>query len=60
MTKIVKIDSIEYKMKIEMVNDRDYAFVTLENETFEDIFIWYYHNETLNQLIEEIKKDLHI
>lgn len=60
MTKTVKIDSIEYKMKIEMVNDRDYAFVTLENETFEDIFIWYYHEETLNQLIEEIKKDLHI
>jgi len=66
MTKTVKINNIEYKMKIEMVDDRDFALVTLEElgerdfKDYIDEFVWYYHDETLNRLIEEIKKDLHI
>lgn len=57
--KIIKIEEIEFSVKIEFVDNRNYAIIQIKNEYIEEReMTWHYLEESLYDRIAEDKEEI--
>lgn len=59
MEKIIKIEEIEFTVKIEFIDNRNYAIIQIKNEYIEEReMTWNYLEESLTDRIAEDKEEI--
>ena len=59
MEKIIKIEEIEFSVKIDFIDNRNYAIIQIKNEYIEQKeMTWHYLEESLTDRIAEDKEEI--
>ena len=59
MEKIIKIEEIEFSVRIDFIDNRNYAIIQIKNEYIEEMeMTWYYLEESLMDRILEDKEEI--
>ena len=59
MEKIIKIEEIEFSVKIDFIDNRNYAIIQIKNEYIEEMeMTWHYLEESLMKRILEDKEEI--
>ena len=59
MEKIIKIEEIEFSVKIDFIDNRNYAIIQIKNEYIEKMeMTWHYLEESLMDRILEDKEEI--
>ena len=59
MEKIIKIEEIEFSVKIDFIDNRNYAIIQIKNEYIEEReMTWHYLEESLYDRIAEDKEEI--
>ena len=59
MEKIIKIEEIEFSVKIDFIDNRNYAVIQIKNEYIEEReMTWHYLEESLYDRIAEDKEEI--
>ena len=59
MEKIIKIEEIEFSVRIDFIDNRNYAIIQIKNEYIEEMeMTWHYLEESLMDRILEDKEEI--